>query len=384
MALFGVNEIALRLPSLVMSTLAIVFTYQIGLWLFGARAALLAALFHAGNGLLIGFAAGFITSDHVDSLFVVLVELGVLVAFMWSRRPRLALALLVGVVVGLAVLTKLWAALVVIPIQICLAYRRRPLAALAIDIGVVLLAVAAIVAPWQMYIHRAFPLEAAWETAASFRHLVEPVEGQPTQLSYYLLRVPRVFGELVYVPLAWFLFRAVTGRGSREELALALWIVIPFASFSLAVSKSVSYLAIAGPALFLAQAAFVDRLASWTVPRRSMAVVQRVSLALLLALPLRFAVERLNPLHPRHRTPDWASALRALDGKFSDSVVLFGTEHPIEAMFSTRCTAYWFLPTAEQVRIVRSQGRTVAVCDDRPLPSSLSADADVAKVRCGQ
>lgn len=382
MALFGVGEIAFRLPSLVISTLAIVLTYQIGLWLFGVRTALIAALFHAGNGLLIGFSAGIITSDHVDNLFVVLIELGVLVAVVWSRRRERRLALLLGVIVGLAVMTKLWTALLVIPILVCLGYRRRPPVALAVDLGLMMIAIAAIVAPWQVYIHRAFPQEAAWEASEVSRHLFESVEGQPTGLSYYLLRVPSIFGELLYLPLAWFLIRVVAARRSQDEWALALWIVLPAAGFSLAVSKSVSYLAVAGPALFLVQAEFLNRVAAWRAPSRWKDAARWVSFALLLALPLRFAVQRLNPFHPRDRDSAWAAALRSLDGTLSESVVLFGTEHPIEAMFVTRCTAYSFLPTPEQVRIVQSQGRTVAVCDDQTLPPDLATDVGIAKVRC--
>lgn len=384
MAVFGVGELALRLPGLLTSILAIVLTYQIGRRVFGPRTGLLAALFHAGNGLLILFPAGIATSDHVDNLFVVLVELSVFCAFVWARQPSPRLALVAGVVTGAAVLTKLWAALFVIPMMVWLGYRRVSRASLALHVIVVLLGIAAVVAPWQIYIHIAYPLEAAWESHASMRHLFSAVEGQPTELSYYLLRTPRAFGELVYVPLGWFFVRAARGRQSAEGQAIALWILIPCVVFSIAVSKSISYLAIAAPAMFLAQAEFIIHVGARSITRKSVNFLRYVLLMLLLVLPLRFAAERLNPFEPRERRAAWADALRALDGQLPPDVVLFGTQHPIEAMFSTGCTAYPFFPSAEQLRIVRDQGRSVAVCNGRGVPSALAVDPAVLKVPCGE
>jgi len=50
---FGVNEIAMRIPSIILSTIAIFLTFYIGKFLFSERTGLLAAFFHSTNGFLI-------------------------------------------------------------------------------------------------------------------------------------------------------------------------------------------------------------------------------------------------------------------------------------------------------------------------------------------
>ena len=53
MRVFGINEIAMRLRSLLLSTGAVLLTFLIGRVLFDDRVALLAAGFHVVNGFLV-------------------------------------------------------------------------------------------------------------------------------------------------------------------------------------------------------------------------------------------------------------------------------------------------------------------------------------------
>lgn len=383
LALFGINELALRVPALVVSIVSILVTYRIGLWVFGPTTALLAALFQAGNGLLVLLAAGIITSDHVDNLFVFLTQLTVLIVLAWARRPRRSLMVVLGVTIGAAILTKLWAALFVVPIFLFVAYGRRPWRSLAVDVGFIALATAAITAPWFLYVQMTFPDQAAWESRAALEHLYVRVEATRTEWFYYLLRVPRSFGELVYLPIGWFLVRAVRGRCSREQAAVALWIVIPIAAFSLAVSKSIAYIAIAAPAIFLAQADFLTRF-NWQPATRSGQILRAVLVGVLLILPFRFTAERLNPTTPRVRRVPWAEGLRALAPQLPPAAVLFGTSHPIEAMFLTGRTAYELPPTTDQITALTARGHLIVVCTTSRVPPEISRHPDVRLVSCGE
>lgn len=346
---------------------------------------ILGTLVVAGVGLclLAAYRSQRIDRPRRALLFIVLIELGMALAFAWSRRPRRSAPLLIGLVVGLAVLTKWWAAMLVVPVLVLLGYRRRSLLSLAAATAVVLLAVAGVVGPWLMYIHAAFPREAAWEASYTLRHVIEPIEGQPSSPWYYVVQMPRFWGELLYLPLGWFLIRVIRGRASREEQALALWFLVPFVVLTIAVSKMPGYVMIAAAPVFLIQASFWHRLSQWRSHGWTEGI-RRLLLVLLLVLPFRYCFEVMHPFRARERNPSWARALRALDGQLPDRAVLFGVDHEIEAMFSTRYTAYPFLPSAAQLAIVRNEGRDVAVCAEGALPPQLVADPRVAKVACGQ
>lgn len=72
MWLFGCNEIALRFPSILLSSLSIVLTYSIGKYFFSRKIAFIAAFLFSINGLLIELSSGRIPTDHIDSFFIFL------------------------------------------------------------------------------------------------------------------------------------------------------------------------------------------------------------------------------------------------------------------------------------------------------------------------
>ena len=77
MALFGVNTLALRLPSAILATAAVWLTYAIGVRLLDRRAALIAAALQAFNPGITSLVHGYVFSDHIDIAFLFWVELAV-------------------------------------------------------------------------------------------------------------------------------------------------------------------------------------------------------------------------------------------------------------------------------------------------------------------
>src|SRR5271170_1548182 len=75
--LFGITPFAVRIPSIILSTLAIILTWEIARRLFDIRIAFFASLFHALCGILIAQAAGSFSTDHVDTTFIFFIELGI-------------------------------------------------------------------------------------------------------------------------------------------------------------------------------------------------------------------------------------------------------------------------------------------------------------------
>ena len=63
--------------------------------------------------------------------------------------------------------------------------------------------------------------------------------------------MPKIFGELVYLPLLYWLFRLVRGPRDPKALTLTAWILVPYAFFSLVASKMPAYVMVAAPAVFL-------------------------------------------------------------------------------------------------------------------------------------
>ncbi len=430
MRLLGPDEIAMRLPSLLLSALAILLTYVIGSHLGGRRVGLLAAAFQAVNGYLLQLPGGRVAVDHVDNALVFFVELAILGAVLevrswrgtatgpgtepataggtgWSEGwPAFLLATLaIGAVCGLAVLAKWLPGLLPIPVWLALAWRRQPPRRLAAGLVAMTAACAAVALPWQLYVRAAFPLEARWESAYNLHHLAVPLEGLGGSPLFYLLRMPRFFGELIYLPLAWFLVSLVypawrpsrraggtpqsggeaapEGRQALELLPLAVWLLLPLVAFSLAATKLGGYIMIASPALFIVEASFWLWL--WDRrPRRggardahdalrvAAATLRWAALVLLPLLPLRYTVERMKIRPGYDRNPPWVRALRALPAQLGPGpVALFHLDRPLEAMFYTPYIAYEGVPTPAQARRLLAAGYRVVVLDAAAAPPDL-------------
>ncbi|HRO42202.1 MAG TPA: glycosyltransferase family 39 protein [Flavipsychrobacter sp.] len=74
---FGVNEIALRLPSIILTTAGIGLSYFIGKYFFNRKTGYLTVFFYSINGLIIELTAGRVATDHIDIFFLFFIELGI-------------------------------------------------------------------------------------------------------------------------------------------------------------------------------------------------------------------------------------------------------------------------------------------------------------------
>ena len=376
MRVFGVSEIPMRLPSILFSSLSVLLTFFIGRALFSAPVGLIAAAFHAFNGFLVDLAAGRRASDHVDMLLIFLFEAGMLGAILASRRPltssrRLPGGTVVGVVVGFACgaawLTKGLPAILVLVAWIAIRLqdtRGRVAFREALVSAVVAFAVAA---PWTSYVATTFPREWAYESAYAWRHVTEVLEEQGGPAWKYVADMPRYFGELVYVPLAFAIASVVTRRtpsfiaaSERESRrAVLLWMAVPYVVFSLMATKMPAYVMIAAPAVFLIQAEFWCGLWRWRAAsgRSSRQVWLAAALVVLAIVPARELFSPTGPLERRERNPQWARDLRALKTAIGrQRAVLFNVPTPVEAMFYTPYVAYASPPTADQIRLLRDRG----------------------------
>jgi 4-amino-4-deoxy-L-arabinose transferase-like glycosyltransferase len=376
--LCGISEIAVRLPSLVLSSLGTLLTYGIARHFFREKTALLAAFFYAVNGLLLELAGGRVPTDHAETVFVFLVELGVFAAVLYVRRPSATRLALVGVVTGCAVLTKSLPALVILAVLFVLLWQRGPWRRALWSCALALAVAGVVSVPWQIYIHHAFPREAAYENYFNtYRHLMEPLEGHDGTLAYHLRVMPQIFGEAIYVPLFLVLYAIYRRRLDRPLYALVTWVALPYLFFSGVATKMPGYIMMSAPAIFMLLAHQCGDILEKSRGTR-LRIPALALVALLIILPVRYCMERVKPFAQLDRNPRWAQELRALPEKLRPGrAALFNVRHEIEAMFYAPVTAYSFIPNRAQIEEARRQGFSVYVYDSPAVPSGLRADSTI-------
>ena len=361
MAIFGVNEIALRLPSLIFSTLSVWLTFLIGRRLFDARIGLLAAGFHAVNGFLVALVAGRRVADHVDTALIFWIEAGIWCAIAYAQGGRAGWFIASGIALGAALLTKSLPALLIVVVAFA-AFTDQNSTLDALKRAAGLMGIGVLVwAPWMLYTRAAFPLEAEWTWQYTLLHLVQPVESHNESVFSYVLDLPQFFGELVWIPVGAALFAA--SRDARTRLVV-VWLVATYVVFSAAPTRISSFVMIAAAAVFLLTARFwyAVRDREFTGIAKPFAIVLLVA---VLLLPGRYLLDPQNVFERRDRSPDEFNRLRRIDAVLHlDRGVIFNAPNPIETMFYSKLIAFRFLPTGEQVRELTEKGLPIVIYDD--------------------
>lgn len=371
--LFGFNEIALRIPSILLSTLAILLTFLIGKILFNPKVGLLAAFLHSINGLLIEVAGGRISSDMVETSFIFFVELGAFLSVYAIYSKKLyAYSLLIGLATGLSLLSKWSPGLIVIPLWLAGAYFSKNYSLKQLFFCALLITVVAvsILFLWISYILTAFPEEANFVIRKFLFAYSETLEGHNGPVYYYLNRFRMLFGELIYIPLILSLYFVIRKKLRWQLILLTVWWLVPMIIFSTGATKRQTYSLIYAPAIFIiiSYSWFYLKFIRQKIKLRW---VINTALILLLALPVGFCIERVKPFDIRKRNPDWAVHFRNLKNKIpaGKNVVIFNLYRSIEVMFYTDCTAYERLPDLKTIKELQDKGYVIIINDNGKVPS---------------
>ncbi|MCH8555000.1 MAG: glycosyltransferase family 39 protein [Schleiferiaceae bacterium] len=370
MRLFGVHEWAVRLPSILFSTLGIYLCFLMGRFFFTERIGFLAAFLFAINGLIIELTAGRVTTDHIDISFLFFIQLAIVFAIRFVQTEKTYFNALTGLAMGCAILSKWLPALIVLPIWFFLVWDTEKYSWKAtVRHGLVVVFTGILVfLPWQIYIFSTFPLEAQWESQYNFKHLYEAVENHAGPFYYHLDRIRINYGELIYLPLVWFFWQAIKTPKNKKQWALLVWIAVPLLFFSLAKTKMQGYLLFVAPAFFIITAAFFSFLQQYKAHHKPKWLFNGV-LVLLIVLPIRYSLERVKPFDQKNRYPSWAKAFRELNDKNIKHGVLLNCDKPIEAMFYSNVIAYPHLPGKEEIVHLLQANYTIIIDDDGALPS---------------
>lgn len=390
MKFFGINEIALRLPSILFSTLAIFFTFYISSWLFNIKTGLLASFFHSMSGPVIGAASGRVATDHIDNFFLFFIELAIFFAILYLQKSNRFINVLIGISIGLAVLTKWLPALIVIPIWFFLVLDKDKPKDIIINFFIIWVTCLMIFLPWQIYIYNHFPLESHWESELNLRHITEVIEEHKGGVLHHFYYANILWGELIYVPLIWFFYILFKNISNNKLIAIGIWFLVPYLFFTIVKTKMAGYVLFTAPSIFIISSYFwwhlKDNLNKVRLKYLAIAI-----LALLILLPIRHTINHLSPFSAKktifkfvklpgiNRNPPWAIQLKRLNKIIKDSnAVLFNIEHSIEAMFYSSHTVYSNLPTNEQIDMLIKKGYNIYIYDDGKIPIYLSMNRSIS------
>jgi 4-amino-4-deoxy-L-arabinose transferase len=216
MRLFGINEIGLRLPSILMGAVMILLVYRIALLMTNSiKVALVSAMLMCFSHYQIELISGAQGMDHNDVAFSFYVLISIWSYFEYVRNPKWYFAGLIGLFSGCAILNKWLTGLlifsvwgVVLLIELIRGKGRNELLHFLLAIGTCVL----VFLPWQLYIFSHFPEQARFEFQFNSRHLTEVIEGHSGGLLFYIGNFREYFGGWAWLLLPVGVFCAVRSR----------------------------------------------------------------------------------------------------------------------------------------------------------------------------
>lgn len=390
--LFGNNTLAARLPSVIMHAVIPLFVYRIGKIALNPAAGFYGALFFACAYFPLELIAGRYSTDHNDVAFMFYFAATFWAWFEYRHSGRKYWIVLLGILAGMAVLVKWLPGLFIFPcwaLVIFLSEKNNRFRLKTYLPAVYAFLISLLVfLPWQIFIHFNYPAEAAWELQLNARHFYEAIEGHSQPLFYHFdAALKRIYGSGFLIPfllLAGLIALLIRSKNKAYRWMFAVVVVLVYAFYTAAATKMLSFTIILAPFIYLGLGALIEVFLSWLTSLRKMIAISHV-LKILLPLYIVFMVLNLSKISNSHTmwkphdNHNRAGELR--EQAFIDSLpellphddfVIFNARITVNGhipvMYYTDFVAYDFIPTVEQIRMVREKGKEVAVLDLNGLP----------------
>ena len=382
MWIFGINELSLRIPSILLSSSGIWLIFYTAVYFFNKKTAYIAALLFSINGLIIELTAGRVATDHIDIFFLFFIQLAVFFCIKFSQTKKTYYNILIGISVGLAILTKWLPALIVVPVWLLILIdsdRRFNKRQLLIHFLVLIFTILIIILPWQFYIFNTFPVEAKWESGFNIKHITEVLENQTGPYYYFFDKIRINYGELIYIPIIWFIIRTLKNIKDLKSIALILWFFIPIVFFTIAKTKMQAYILFTSPVMFMITGYFYESIIEY---KKTLKIKWGINivLILLIALPVRYSLERIKPFKINSE-PNWITELKKLNKIKVKNGVIFNYDKPIEAMFYTNFIVYPDTPDIEIINKLLSERYTIFINDNGNISNEIHSVKNVTFIK---
>ena len=244
--MFGYTEIAVRIPSVVMTSLSVLLVYRITfLMTKNYRGALFAGILICCSSYQFQLISGRYPTDHNDVAFGFYVLASIWAYVEYLRTVSWKWVVLIGVFAGCAILNKWLTGLLVYSawgIKACTDYYAHKDRNNIVRMSISLLICFTVFLPWQLYIYHAFPAEWAWENEFNNRHLWEAMEANAGSIFFYLGRYNRYYGLLTILLFAYGIYVFATRHTMDKNIGYALlaFYSVVFVFFSVVVQTKMT------------------------------------------------------------------------------------------------------------------------------------------------
>lgn len=389
--LFGVSELAMRIPSILMCTILIPVIVRSGTLLVNKNVGYLAALLFASSFYTLELISGRQMLDHNDIAFAGYITLSIWSWLEYKNSGKVYWLFLIGLFSGCAVLCKWFVGLLVylgwgtelLTSKAKLKEYLRPLLSFLVTLVIVL--------PWQIYTFVQFPDEASREWEYNTMHFSVPIEAHGGNSWYHLSQIENVFGHLVPFILLIGMY-LLYKRGKSKSTVVGIFAIFlgVHLFFSLAATKMPSFTYILILPVFIFVATAMDSAILALKERVKVSFIATLIILFVLGLTSysRIDVEELQLIHTEWSEENTYTRMLTYNRKVfvelkkelpPNSVLLnVKGRHYVEAMFYTDALAYNFVPSVREIQKLKSANKHIYIFEsETPLPEYITSDSDI-------
>lgn len=401
---FGINELAVRIPSILMHAFVVLMTYRIGKISYNINVGFYGALFFAVAYYPLELVAGRYSTDHNDVAFLFYIIGSLWAWFEYQNSQNKYWLILVGIFSGGAVLVKWLFGLLIYPVWAIISVvefkkkrmRLKEYYPIAISFALSLV----VFVPWQLFIYFKYPVEYAYESQIINEHLFRVVENHGGNFWFHFDALKVLYGSGSLVPVFLFLGLFILIKNSSVKiyrLAILLSILITYGFYSIVPTKMISFCVVISPIAYLGFGALVNTTVDFIKLKIKFKIVEMFLRPVVLFIACLFLVN-LSRIQRNHT--DWKpndnnkrktelnemAFIRKLPGILKDDkFVVFNTKirafGNIPVMFYTDYIAYDIMPSREQIEKITSQSYKIAIWDNDSLPDYIRQDNDIIKIK---
>lgn len=399
----GMNELAVRIPSILLHAITTIMIYRIGKISYSSIVGFYGALFFSIAYYLLELIAGKYSTDHNDIAFLFYVTASFWAWFEYENSKNKYWIILIGIFSGCAVLVKWLLGLLIYPIWIIsigandtknwlrLKSYLPIFKALTISLGIFI--------PWQFFIFYKYPSEATFEFQLNTKHFFHAIENHTGDWKFHFNAVKYIYGSGDAIPflllIGLFIFLKKTTKIFRIVILSA--IIITYSFYTIAATKMISFCIIVVPFGFLALGALVDSILNFLKEKFKFKAFELFFQPILL-ITICFFLMNISKIANYHT--DWKpndncnrlldlqqmAAIRKIEECLhGDRYVIFNSDirvnGHIPVMFYTNHIAYGFIPNKKQIEKIKNEAYKIAIIDYDSLPDYIQQDNNIIKLK---
>lgn len=401
MNLFGTNEIAIRLPSVLMHSIMIYFVFRTGKILISDKVGYYSALFFSCSYFPLEYLTGFYATDHNDNAFLFYSFASIWALIEYSSSKNIVFALIVGLSSGAAVMCKWLTGLMVYGLWLIVLFINRKkrffLNSLKI-FSLSLIISISVFLPWQIFASINYPVEYRNSMDFNAKHISEPLEGHDGDVFFYYKAMYEQFGEgLIIPPLVLISFCILIYHLKNDEyrIIVSLTIIVTYLFFSFVETKMYGYVFVTFP-FFILGIAHIHHLTLTKFEIRVKSIFLNHIFKFIVTLLIVFLLFDSDKIYKHHSDKERKGSrnIKIKEKKFYLSLkdkigegkyILFNCNTSIQShilgIFYTDYPSFSFILSKDEISKAQRLNYKLVAIDDGKLPNDILENNSILKIK---